>query len=203
MRRSIPKLLSVLLAVAALGGVPSRAFAGEAQNFIQSRQAQVATLLHQPDGPGRDTRIASVLDSMLDYDALAQRSLAEHWGELSEAQRKDFTELLKKLVQRNYERSIKSILNYSVDYLGEEPGSEGVVVHTRASSKTNQREEPITIDYRLGKVGDAWRVFDIITEGSSLVDNYKHQFHRVIKKDGYESLVRRMKEKLAKGQTGI
>jgi phospholipid transport system substrate-binding protein len=50
-------------------------------------------------------------------------------------------------------------------------------------------------------VGPAWRVVDVVTEGSSLVGNYKNQFHRVIQKDGYEALVRRMKDKLAKGQT--
>lgn len=203
MTRSQPfkKLASVVLAVAALAGAPSRAFASDAESFIQARQAQVTALLRQPEGPARDTRIAGVLDSMLDYEELARRSLAAHWDDLSAEQRKDFTELLKKLVQRNYERSIKNILNYSVAYLGEEPQKEGIVVHTRASSKTNQREEPVTIDYSLMKLGENWRVFDIVTEGSSLVSNYKNQFHRIIQRDGYEALVRRMKDKLAKGQS--
>jgi phospholipid transport system substrate-binding protein len=39
-----------------------------------------------------------------------------------------------------------------------------------------------------------------VTEGSSLVNNYKNQFHRIIQKDGYDALVKRMKDKLAKGQ---
>jgi phospholipid transport system substrate-binding protein len=40
-----------------------------------------------------------------------------------------------------------------------------------------------------------------VTEGSSLVNNYKNQFHRIIQKDGYDTLIKRMKDKLAKGQT--
>ena len=43
-------------------------------------------------------------------------------------------------------------------------------------------------------------MIDIVTEGSSLVNNYKSQFHRAIQKDGFEALLKRMKDKLAKGQ---
>lgn len=199
--KPMKRIALVLVAVAALAGSASAASAGDAQAYIQSRQSQVSALLHQPEGAGRDSKVATVLDGMLDYAELSERCLATHYADLSEAQRKDFAELLKKLVQRNYERSIKNILNYSVDYLGEEPAENGIVVHTKAVSKTNAREEPITIDYRVVKSGDSWRVSDIITEGSSLVNNYKNQFHRIIQRDGYEALVRRMKDKLAKGQS--
>ena len=88
-------------------------------------------------------------------------------------QRKDFAEILKRLVQRNYEKSLKSILQYKLEYLGEDPESEGVTVHTRASSTTDQRDEPVAIDYRLTEANGTWKVLDIVTEGSSLVNNYK------------------------------
>ncbi len=138
---------------------------------------------------------------MIAYDELAKRSLATHWDDLSDAQHKEFADILKRLVQRSYEKNLKNILEYRVEYLGEEPGSEGVMVHTRASSPEKPQEEPITLDYQLVQNGAAWKVVDIVTEGSSLVHNYKNQFHRIIQKDGYDTLVRRMKDKLAKGQT--
>jgi phospholipid transport system substrate-binding protein len=142
-----------------------------------------------------------VLDAMIDYEVLAQRSLAAHWDDLTGPQKKDFTDVLKRLVQRNYEKSIKGILDYRVEYLGEEPGNEGALVHTRASSTTDQREEPISIDYRVMSASSGtFKVIDVVTEGSSLVMNYKNQFHRVIQKDGFDALLKRMKDKLAKGQ---
>jgi phospholipid transport system substrate-binding protein len=201
MSRWIRNLASLALALSALALAEPRALAGDsAQDFVQTRQTQVTTLLHQSAGAKRDKQIQAVLDGMIDYDELAKRSLAAHWTDLSEAQRKEFTDILKRLVQRNYEKNIKNILEYRVEYLGEEPVSEGVVVHTRASSAANQREEPISIDYQLISGNGAWKVVDIVTEGSSLVNNYKNQFHRIIQKDGYDTLVKRMKDKLAKGQ---
>jgi phospholipid transport system substrate-binding protein len=179
-----------------------RAFAAEsAQDFVQSKQAQVSSLLHQAASSQREKQVSAVLDGMMEYDELAQRSLAAHWSELSQTQRREFTDVLRKLVQRNYERNIKNILDYRVDYLGEDPGPDSVVVHTRATSKTNVREDPVSIDYKLARAGDEWKVIDIVTEGSSMVNNYKNQFHRIIQKDGYDALLKRMKDKLAKNQS--
>ena len=161
----------------------------------------MTALLRQAQTGQRDKQVAAVLDGMIAYEELAKRSLAAHWGDLSEAQHKEFTDILRRLVQRSYEKNIKNIIEYRVEYLGEETASEGVVVHTRASSDQKPQEEPVTIDYQLTQLGQAFKVVDIVTEGSSLVNNYKNQFHRIIQKDGYETLVKRMKDKLAKGQT--
>jgi len=196
------RLASFALTLAALAFVAPRADAGgSAEEFIQTRQAQVTALLHQGQSAQRDKQVAAVLDGMIAYDELAKRSLAAHWADLSDAQHKEFADILKRLVQKSYEKNLKNILEYRVEYLGEEPGSEGVMVHTRASSPEKPQEEPITLDYQLVQNGAAWKVVDIVTEGSSLVHNYKNQFHRIIQKDGYDTLVKRMKDKLAKGQT--
>jgi phospholipid transport system substrate-binding protein len=202
MSRSIRKLTLFGVGLLASLAIGPRAFAAQsAQDFVQSKQAQVTSLLHQAASSQRDKQVSAVLDGMMEYDELAKRSLAGHWSELSETQHREFTDVLKKLVQHNYERSIKNILDYRVDYLGEDPGADSVVVRTRATSKTNVREDPVAIDYKLARIGDDWKVIDIVTEGSSLVNNYKNQFHRIIQKDGYEALIKRMKDKLAKNQS--
>jgi phospholipid transport system substrate-binding protein len=202
MFRWIRVTASLAATVAALGLFSPSAYAGgAAEEFIQTRQAQVTSLLRQGQSGQRDKQVAAVLDGMIAYEELAKRSLAAHWGDLSDAQHKEFTDILKRLVQRSYEKNLKNIVEYKVEYLGEEPISDGVVVHTRASSSEKPQEEPITIDYQLQGSASAWKVVDIVTEGSSLVNNYKNQFHRIIQKDGYDALVKRMKDKLAKGQT--
>ena len=178
--------------------VASRADDG-ATGFIEQRQAKVSSLLREPPSPSREQRVGVVLDSMIDYDDLAKRSMENHWGDLTASQRKEFTGLLKQLVQRSYERNIKGILDWNVEYLDEEPAEPGVTVHSRATSKSNPRAEPVTIDYRIMKASDRFRVYDIVTEGSSLVNNYKNQFNRILQKDGFDALIRRMKAKIEQG----
>src|SRR5260370_1438417 len=130
------RFASIGLTLAALVLAAPRAHAGgSAEEFIQTRQAQVTALLHQGQSAQRDKQVATVLDGMIAYDELAKRSLATHWDDLSDAQHKEFADILKRLVQRSYEKNLKNILEYRVEYLGEEPGSK-----TRAPSAENSRQ---------------------------------------------------------------
>src|SRR5882724_10977864 len=105
MFRWIRHVAPIGLTLAALALVEPQAFAGSsAEEFIQTRQAQVTSLLHQGQGTQRDKQVAAVLDGMIGYDDLAKASLSAHWDELSEGQHKEFTDILKRLVQRSYEK---------------------------------------------------------------------------------------------------
>ena len=40
-----------------------------------------------------------------------------------------------------------------------------------------------------------WKIYDVVVEDISLVNNYRSQFNRIVANSSYEELVRRMKEK--------
>ena len=54
----------------------------------------------------------------------------------------------------------------------------------------------IALNYRLKKKGDEWKIYDVIVDEASLVDNYRYQFNSIITKNGYPDLVQRMTKKL-------
>jgi phospholipid transport system substrate-binding protein len=190
------RTLATSLALAATLAFAPMALAGEAQDLVQSRRSQVADMMKSPPSADRDKKVAAVLGSLFDFPAMAEQSLGKHWADLKEEQRTEFTNVLKQLVQRNIEKNVKTTLNYDVQFLGEDGSGETVLVKTKAASKSNAREEPILIDYKLHKASDGWRATDVITEGSSLVGNYRTQFNRIIAKDGFDALIKKMKDKL-------
>jgi phospholipid transport system substrate-binding protein len=106
---------------------------------------------------------------------------------------------LKQLVQRAYKKNLDRTLDYDVTFGEMAQDAQSYVVKSVAQNKKNAREEPISIDYSLHKVGADWKIRDIVTEGSSLVANYQQQFNRIIKKDGFAELMRRMRKRLASG----
>ena len=198
--RHFSKFARGFLIAAALAMVtPAMAGDDSALSFMKDRQTELVTLIHKGGGPENTKKIENTFDSILDYDALAQGSLESQWGERTDAERKEFSETLKKLVQRAYRKNLDRTASYDVSFDGESKQGDGILVRTTAKSRTNAREEPISIDYVVHKVGSVWRIEDIITEGSSLVKNYRQQFTRIIKKDGFPELLRRMKAKLANG----
>jgi phospholipid transport system substrate-binding protein len=53
----------------------------------------------------------------------------------------------------------------------------------------------LSINYKLHSVGKEWRVYDLVIEDISVVNNYRSQFNRVIARSSFAELVRTMKEK--------
>lgn len=185
------RLVGVLLLVS------SFALAGAAGDFLQAKQEALRLIIEKPKSSASDAELKAKFDALLDYETLAQSSLAEQWAKLSPEQQKEFTTLLQTLVQRAYTKSIRDTLDYNITVKGDVAATAGQLVQTVASHKTDKRKESIEIDYLLKKSGATFQVIDIITEGSSLVSNYRNQFKRVIAKTGFDGLMEKMRAKVA------
>jgi phospholipid transport system substrate-binding protein len=186
--------LSVLaLTFAAVGP----AYAGPGTDTVKAKQATLFDLLRQGT-PDAQKKIDAIFDDMLDYGAFAEASLGPEWAARSDAEKAEFTDLLKQLVRKSYQKNLKKILNYDVTYTGEDAADGGgVVVKTQSKAKDNARDEPVEIDFKLVQKGSSWKVQDIIPEGVSTVQSYRKQFTKIIKSDGFRALIDKMKKKLA------
>ena len=205
--RSLLATLFVLL----LSAWTAVAFADDgAQTFLEAQHQKVNALLHQAASPARDAQVGAMLDGMIDYGELARRtfglpcpaavpSCTNHWGDLTDAQKAEITGLLQKLVSKNYQKNLIKTLDYEIAYKGNQDAAGATRVRTEATSKVNPRDPAIQIDYVIvGKAG-AYKVVDIITEGSSLTKNYYDQFHRMLTTpdQGYPYLVKKVSDKIA------
>jgi phospholipid transport system substrate-binding protein len=192
-RRSVLRA-ALLLIVGSLLAAPAFA-APSAEQFIKTKHDELTRILKEKSAD-QETRVAKVFDTMLDYKTLAQESLKDHWASLNEQQRAEFSDILRQLVQRAYRRNLDKTLGYEVAYQGQVNGEAGTLVQTQAANRGNTREEPVSIDYLVRAGAEPLLVVDIVTEGASLVKGYRSQFNRIIRKDGFDVLVRKMKTKL-------
>lgn len=197
MKRTMTKLLTTAVLALSLSAAGA-AYAGPATDVVKAKQTALFDLLKQ-SSTDNEKKIAAVFDEMIDYAGLAEASLGSEWSARTDAEKKEFTDLLKQLVRKGYEKNLKKTLNYTIDYVSEEQKDGASIVKTKAKSKTDAREEPIEITYKLVQKDGKWRVQDITTEGVSLVSSYRSQFTKVIKKDGFPTLITKMKDKIAKG----
>ncbi len=178
----------------------SPAHANPAVAVVKEKQTQLFRLIEQPKSPSRDAQIKSIFDTYLNYPRLARDSLGDHWGKLDESQQAEFSSLLEQLITNAYRRNLQNIVDHEMRYTGAEDKGGVQLVKTEAVSKTDQRAEPVELDFLLEKQPNgSWLVVDIRPEGASLVKTYRSQFTRIIDKKGYDELVRLMKKKIAKG----
>ncbi len=177
-------------------GAISSAEAAKAEAFIKTKHNKVRATLRKPDTPKRAEELTELLGEFLDYEQLAKLSLDKEWDKRSKKELDKFVGLLRALVERQYQRNMESTLEYNVKWVGTEAIDEGVKVKSSARSVKKKRQPPITIDYSMSPAGKEWKVFDIFTDDVSLVKNYKRQFRRVIKEEGWNGLIERMEKKL-------
>ncbi|HKY39729.1 MAG TPA: ABC transporter substrate-binding protein [Polyangiaceae bacterium] len=188
-------LLTLSLAAFALALAPA-ALAASAEEFVKAKQAELTKLV---EAGKPDAEIDKVFDQVLDYRILAESALGEHWAARTPAERDEFTALLSKLVRASYRKNLKKTLGYEITYKGTEKGKEGEIVRTVAKHAKDARQEPLSIDYVVRSEGGASRIVDVVTEGSSMVGNYRSSFNRIMKKSGFAEVLKRMRKKAASG----
>jgi phospholipid transport system substrate-binding protein len=196
-------LLTLALPLASLAlASPSEAQAGPATRYLRERNDEVNELLRRPASADRDAGVTRILSALLDYEELARRSLGTHWDGRTPEQRTEFVSLLQQLVEQQYQSNLERVLDYEISYLSEGEIEGGRSVATEARSRAARRQPPIAITYAVRRDGSAWRVVDVTTDGVSMVQNYQQQFNRYITSDGWDGLIRRMRERLARSSGG-
>lgn len=139
--------------------------------------------------------VSRIVSDKFDMREMAKRSLARYWKERTPVEQDDFAELFSELVKNTY---IDRLRNFSSAKDGTSfdkeivRGGKGLV-----PSVVWQNGQQISVVYKLYSKGDIWLVYDVVIENVSLVGNYRSQFAQVIQKDGYEALVRKVRENLS------
>jgi len=192
--------LSMVLFLLAFAGLAAAAD-GPGTATVRQANTTLAALLKKEAAAGStdEARLAAEvtekLQSFLDVDELGHRALADHWQDLDEGKRAEFTKLLRDIVQKSYVKALRSRLHYGVAYDGEKTQGGNLLVTTRVLVDKQGTRQEIGVDYLLRRDGDHLRVYDLVTDGVGLVENYRAEFNKVIKREGFAGLLDRMRKK--------
>lgn len=182
----------------------ARAADGDGTATVRAANQTLQTLLKKnaAAGSAEEKKLTAELNDklrgFLDVDELGRRALGENAKKFSAEELAEFTRLLREIVEANYLRAMRSQLEYEVAYNKESTEGTNLRVATTVKTKGKGPQRTIDIDYVLHKDGNALRVFDLVTDGVGLVENYKSQFNRIIVKEGAAGLLTRMRKKAVK-----
>jgi phospholipid transport system substrate-binding protein len=122
---------------------------------------------------------------------MAKRSLGAEWRKLNPPQQDEFIRLFTDLLERAYVDQIEAYNDEKFVYVKETVDQDYAEVQSRIVTPKTE----YSLNYRVHLVGSEWKVYDVVVENISLVNNYRAQFGRVIANQSYEELVRRMRDK--------
>ena len=176
------------------------AFADSPTVEIKSTVDQVIQILTNPQLQGegkkqeRRKRLREAIFVRFDFQEMAQRSLGAHWQRRTPEEQREFIKVFSDLLEQTYVDKIESYNNEKFIYSNER--IDGPYAEVGSKMRTSKGEE-FTINYKLHRVGEDWRVYDVVIENVSLVNNYRSQFNRILTGSTYDELISKIKAKVS------
>jgi phospholipid transport system substrate-binding protein len=179
---------------------PAKVFAAEpatpAGKTVMSTVDDVRTTVHEQKDKispeALDERLKRIIYPVFNFNEMSMRSLGPNWNRAKPEERSEFVTLFSDLLAKNYLRKIReNVTKSKVEFVGESQSENSVLVRTTVSSD----DDKAAIDYRLHELDGKWRVYDVIIENIGLVSNYRSEFAGIIRKDGFDGLLRKLREK--------
>jgi phospholipid transport system substrate-binding protein len=197
MARSSVNLETFLLALALLFSSTS-AHAGVPTEQIKTTVDKALTVLKDPrlKPPAkfkeRRDHLRQILYARFDFTEMAKRALGANWRRRTPQEQQEFVRLFTEVLERAYAEIIESYSDEKIIYFNER--IDGNYADVGSKIQTGSGEE-YTLNYKAHLVSNEWKVYDVVAENISLVNNYRSQFHRVIANSSYEELLRRLRDK--------
>lgn len=166
----------------------------------QTAEDVLSTLKSDKDvQAGNQKKIFAIAEEKIlpnfDFDRVCRMVLGKNWKTATPEQQSAFQKEFRSLLLRTYASALGKYRDQTIEYkpLRAEAGSHDVTVKTQI---VQQGGQPIAVDYSLAKTdAGAWKVYDIVIEGVSLVTNYRSQFSNEIRQNGLDSLNKKLADK--------
>lgn len=127
--------------------------------------------------------VDKILESHVDFDRVSMLILGKFWKTATPDQQTRFKKEFRTLLVRTYTTAFTEYANWTIRYLPltMEGGETKAVVKTEILQAGAQ---PVAVDYRMVNIKDDWKVYDVLIEGISLVQNYRTSFTNEVSRTG-------------------
>lgn len=142
----------------------------------------------------RRQKLREIIENQFHYPLMVRSSLGKkNWSKRTPTEKAEFIELFKKLLESSYASKLESYSDEKINYINEEVRGKFAKVTTEIVRK----DATIPVDYKFYNDKGKWLVIDFSIAEVSMVGNYNAQFKKIIYKESYEALVKRLSKKVS------
>lgn len=140
----------------------------------------------------RRDQLRQILFARFDFTEMARRALGANWRRRTPQEQEEFVQLFTEILENAYADIIESYTDEQIIYVNERVDGGFADV---GSKILTQKGQEYSIHYKAHMISNEWKIYDVVAENISLVNNYRSQFNRVIANSSYDELLRRLKDK--------
>lgn len=132
----------------------------------------------------------------VNFQRLTSSAVGRYWRQATPEQQQRIQTEFRTLLMRTYAGALSQVKDHQLAMrpLRAEPNETEVIVRTQVRGKG----DPIQLDYRLEKVGNVWKIYDMNVLGIWLGDQYRSSFAQEIGANGIDGLIKSLAERNAK-----
>ena len=134
--------------------------------------------------------------ALLNIREISRKALGKYWEKRTLTEQKVFIDLLSRMfIKEAFPNSGKFFSALKLIY------GQPTISESKANvplTVVHEKEGEINIDFHLQKYRDQWQLVDVDLDEISMRNNMRSQLYKVISKNNYQELIRRIKEKLTK-----
>lgn len=131
-----------------------------------------------------------------DFRRMSAWVLGRNWRQATDAEKDAFTEQFRVLLVRTYAKALLEYTDQPIRILSESPEPDGRTVTVRTEI-VQKGAQPLDITYRMARVGEDWKVVDVLVGGVSLVATYRGEFNARVRETGISGLIATLTERNA------
>jgi len=186
-----------------LAFVPALAFAQETPDALVKRIADEVLAVIKSDkdvAAGNQQKVVALAEQKVlphfDFVRMTRLAVGRNWNQASDAQKEALTKEFRTMLVRTYSASLTAYRNQTIEVKPTKMSANDNETTVR-TQVLQQGGPPIPIDYAMEKVAGAWKVYDVVIEGASLVTTYRGSFNDQIQKGGIDGLLKALQERNA------
>ncbi len=140
-------------------------------------------------------KLRIIYKTMFDENEFSRRTLSRNWSKLNPAEQAEFVKLFEQVLEKSYADKILDYTNEKVEFTKDEMKSD---TQAEVQTKIITASKQIPIFYRMILKDGKWKVYDVVVENVSLVQNYRTQFNDILSKNTPEQLLEMLRKKVSK-----
>ena len=169
----------------------------DAASYIEGLGARAVTLLNQPNqtSEAKEAQVRSLLAENFDLDGIGQFVVGRYWDTMSNHQRTTYLDIFREFVLRSYSHRFGGYSGSQFTVTGSQPaGRNDVIVSTQIHRPEDRKFEA---GWRVSTQDGQPKIVDVIISGVSMAMTQRSDFTTVIRRDGVDGLISRLRSQLA------
>lgn len=193
-------VLMMLFAVACLAVAPARAADVVPDALAKSVTDEVLAVLRSDKDiqAGNTKKVVDLVEKKVlphfEFARMTRLAVGPNWRQASPEQQKSLINEFRSLLVQTYAATFAAYRDQTIEYrpVRMQPTDTEVVVRSQI---TQSGGKPVTVDYKMEKTADSWKVYDVVVADLSLVQNYRGTFESEVRKGGIDGLIKALADK--------